>query len=482
MPSNYVQDATQRFTEFGGFTTLDPAGLPESVATWADGVLERVEQGLITLVALVTVCPEGALKSVRDDLTVMADRRSRQERADVQTVMLIISPEPLTRSQYERWQELKVNRGAVRLVPWIVDLTRNQVFGHQGPPFGIDPDIETLAVPEPAPEKPAAQQPARQGEPDEFPRPWVTLALLAVIIGVWIAMTIQGGSLQATESDNELLIAWGAAARPDLWLEGQFWRMLTAAFLHIGILHLAMNSYSLWLMGRAVEWLYGPVRMIYVYLAAAVAGSLTSAVLGPPYVLSAGASGAIFGLLGAIIWYRVSSPHRDRIKVRPLIMTLLLNAGLFVVGQNFLDNWAHAGGLVGGIVAAAAVGVPAVEGMKPPRFRLGRTGRIAAAVALAAVLVAFVTGALVPPGPGQDLARAKIALDKDRYEEAAGQLERVVRRSPNVPEYRSALIQSYLLVGKCTMANSHLIQLEKRNAEYEEIPDLKAWIAQKCGR
>ncbi|HYF91861.1 MAG TPA: rhomboid family intramembrane serine protease [Symbiobacteriaceae bacterium] len=472
MPFAYIQEARQRFTEFGGFVALDPAELPESIATWADCMLVRDEVGLTTVVTLLTACPEGAMKTVRDDLTVMADRMAREARTEVQALLLIITGEQLTRDRYERLQELKVNRGAVRLVPWVVDLTRNQVFQHQGPPFGIDPDLETLAVPEPPVEE--APRPPRGEKP---PAARVTIALLGIIGAVWLAMTVAGGSLNATE-EIEWLLRWGAVGRPDMWITGHFWRMLTSAFLHIGFVHLAMNSMSLWMVGRAVEWLYGPGRMLFIYLVAGVIGSLISAVLGPPLVLSAGASGAIFGLLGAIIWYRISSPLGDRIKLRPLLVTLGINLVFFIAAHDMLDNWNHAGGLAGGMLAAAVAGVPAVEGLKPPRWRMGRPGRIIAAAALVAVLGGYLTGLMVPPGSGRDLAAAELAYDRQRYAEAAVGYERAVSRQGDEPYLRYKLIRTYVSLGKCNQARAQLIQLDTVAPDYGGIPELRRRVHQ----
>ncbi|HWI52834.1 MAG TPA: rhomboid family intramembrane serine protease [Symbiobacteriaceae bacterium] len=474
MPITYIQDAKQRFTEFGGFSAIAPEELPESVATWADCVLERAEAGLTTLVVLLTACPEGAMKAVRDDLTILADRIARQARHEVQALLLIITPDRLNRPQYDRWQELKVTRGAVRLVPWVVDLSRQQIFQHQGPPFGIDPDLETLAAPEPrSSEEPPAQPAAARGDGDGFPRPVVTIGLLGVLIGIWVVMTIMGGSLNATE-ETDLLLKWGAVGRPDMWSDGEFWRLFTACFLHIGLAHLAMNGYSLWVVGRSVEWLFGHTRMLFIYLAAGVAGSVASALLGPPLVLSAGASGAIFGLLGAIIWYRVSSPLGYRIKTRPLVVTLLLNLGLNLALYKFIDNWNHAGGLVGGFIAAAAIGVPAIAGEAPPRWRPGRGLRIAATATITLALLAFTTGQLPIPGPGRDLANAVQAYNDHRYAEAAAGLERAVRRQDDEPALRYMLIQAYISQGKCNQAETQLIQLMAKEPDYEEIPALSA--------
>lgn len=501
MPIRYMQDVTQRFTEFGGFSPVDPAGLPESVATWADCVLERAETGLLTLVAILTAGPEGAMRKVSEELTEMARQIAGQERVDVQVVMLIVTGDRLSRETYDRWQSFKVHQGPVRLVPWAVDLTRNRVFGHQGPPFGIDPDLAVLAEPEPpcdadgeaeggsgggaeggaeaAQRQPAASVQAVRRRPEPIPTPWVTISLLVIIVAIWAAMTVTGGSLDATES-IALQTEWGAVARPAMWLTGQYWRLFTAVFLHIGAVHLATNGLSLWMAGRAVEWLYGPWRMLFIFLTAGVIGSIASSVLGPPAILSAGASGAIFGLMGAILWFRTSSPLGKVIQMRPLLTTLAINLGLSLTMYQLIDNWNHLGGLVGGFLAAAVIGVPAVAGAAAPRLRPGRPWRGAAALALTALLAAYLTGLAELPGPGRDLARAVEALEAQRYDLAEAGLERAVRRQGDNPLLRHNLIVTYVNLGKCREARGQLQELRASAPDYEDLPTL-AWWVDDCG-
>lgn len=483
MPIRYVQDATQRFTEFGGFSPVEATQLPESVAAWADCVLERVEAGLLTIVAILAAGPEGAMKTVSVDLTAMAEEIAGQERLDVQVVMLIVTADRLNRDTYDRWQSFKVHNGPVRLVPWAVDLSRNQVFCHQGPPFGIDPDIEMLAAPEPDCEAEEEQQPAASVQPARrqvtaTPTPWVTIGLLVVIVGVWVAMTVTGGALDATES-IAVQDKWGAVARPSMWMTGQYWRLLTAVFLHIGAVHLAMNGYSLWMVGRAVEWLYGPWRMLFIYLTAGVVGSIASSVLGPPAILSAGASGAIFGLMGAILWFRASSPLGEVIQMRPLLTTLAINLGLSLTMYKMIDNWNHVGGLAGGFLAAAVIGVPAIAGAAPPRFRPGRVWRGAAAAVLTAVLAAYLSGLVELPGAGRDLARAVEAFEAGEFAAAEAGFERAVRRQGDNPLLRHNLIAAYVNQGKCSDAQAQLRELRSVAPDYEDLGRLE-WAVRDC--
>jgi len=444
----YLQGVLQRFIEFGGFERLPPEAMPETLGEWAEDVLIRRDAGLVTLVAFVPWAMEGALRIARDELATLVDREAAVSEAAGLGLLVIVLDRPLTSEEYDRWQGLAVRQGTVRVVPWVVDLARGRLFPHRGPSYGIDPDLAMLAAPEPV-EHPPAPQPVRR------PVPWATAGLLGVIVGVWLVVTLLGGSIHATEQ-TDVLIRWGAVVRPDLFLTGQFWRLLTAAFLHIGLPHLMVNGLSLWWVGGAVETLFGPWRMLYIFLVAAVFGSAASSLLGPPVMVGAGASGGLFGLLGAIIWYRLSSPLGERIPWRPLLTTLGINLLFGLLLYQNIDNWNHLGGLLGGFLAAVAVGVPVVQGLPAPRLRLPRPLQVAAVAVLLLLTGSLVTGWVQVPGPARDLAQAIVALNEGRPADAEPLLARVVRRQPNDPRIRYFLIWTYYELGRCREAQMQL--------------------------
>jgi rhomboid protease GluP len=188
---------------------------------------------------------------------------------------------------------------------------------------------------------PPPSQPRHLSLPMAQPR--VTYIILAINVLVFLAMTAAGGS-----TNSAVLIRFGAKANV-LIAQGQIWRLLTSIFLHVGPMHLFFNSYALFVFGVEVERVYGSARFLIIYLLAGLYGSLVSFAIGPP--LSAGASGAIFGLLGVMVAYL--RRHRETFGEwgRQRLMSLLGVAGFnLVLGFTVpgIDNLAHLGGLVSG--------------------------------------------------------------------------------------------------------------------------------------
>ena len=137
--------------------------------------------------------------------------------------------------------------------------------------------------------------------------------------------------------------------------EGEYFRLLTGTFLHANIFHLMFNCYSIYIIGMQLESFLGKARYIAVYLLSGIAGSLLSICFSSYY--SVGASGAIFGLLGSLLYfgyhYRVYLDSVVKSQIIPLIV-LNLMIGFTVQG---IDNAAHIGGLIGGILSTMAVGI-----------------------------------------------------------------------------------------------------------------------------
>jgi len=136
---------------------------------------------------------------------------------------------------------------------------------------------------------------------------------------------------------------------------GEYWRLITAAFLHADILHLMVNMYALYILGTQVETFLGKTKFIIIYLGSAITGSLMSVNI--TNSLSLGASGAIFGLLGCLAYfgYHYRLYFGDALK-NQIIPVIVIN---LIIGFTIplIDNAAHIGGLIGGIFIAMAVGL-----------------------------------------------------------------------------------------------------------------------------
>jgi rhomboid protease GluP len=160
----------------------------------------------------------------------------------------------------------------------------------------------------------------------------------------------------------------------------EYYRLITAAFFHVGILHLTCNMYSLYVIGTQIETLLGKAKFLIIYFISALTASLLSAVLSGSG-LSVGASGAIFGLLGALVYfgyhYRLYLGNSLIYNVVPIIILNL------VIGFSFtnIDNFAHIGGLLGGVFASMMVGI---EG------KTDKSDRINGAI-ITIVFIAFLT-------------------------------------------------------------------------------------------
>lgn len=142
---------------------------------------------------------------------------------------------------------------------------------------------------------------------------------------------------------------------PDLVLKGEYWRLITAAFLHGNIIHLLVNMYSLNIIGTQIENFLGRFKFLIIYFGSTFTASLMSALI--TRGLSVGASGAIFGLLGSLLYfgwhYRLYFGTALRSQIIPVIMLNLLIG----FSMSNIDNAAHIGGLIGGVFISTAVGI-----------------------------------------------------------------------------------------------------------------------------
>jgi len=214
-------------------------------------------------------------------------------------------------------------------------------------------------------------------------RPYATGAILVVCIAVFVVMAVRGVNVMNPTIPD--LLAWGASFGP-LIKAGQWWRLITSMFLHIGLIHIAFNMYAAWIFGRVLERFQGTWRMLAFFLFGGLAGGVTS-LWWRPEAVSAGASGGLFGVVGGMIalyvryWRDLPPPLRRGL--RSWVVTLLVYNAVFLVAPG-IDGAAHVGGLVGGLLMGLAVARSPAAPARPGLFSLVAAVALLAALAIAA--------------------------------------------------------------------------------------------------
>ncbi len=177
-------------------------------------------------------------------------------------------------------------------------------------------------------------------------RPIVTYSLIAINALVFLAMTLAGGS-----TDTEILLNFGAK-ETFLIKSGEYWRLITPMFLHIGLTHFLFNNLAIYFLGRVTERIFGSIRFLTIYLGAGIAGNIVSMILSPESI-AAGASGAVYGLFGALLYFGLIYPKLFFSTVgRDIIVILAINI-IFGFTMPNIDFFAHFGGLFAGFLVAA---------------------------------------------------------------------------------------------------------------------------------
>ncbi|MFS4085346.1 rhomboid family intramembrane serine protease [Aerococcus urinaeequi] len=179
-------------------------------------------------------------------------------------------------------------------------------------------------------------------------KPFVTYTLLGIQIILFIMMEFMGSS----ESSATLLL-FGAKFNP-LIAAGDYWRLITPMFLHIGIVHLLINSITLYYLGSMVENIVGHWRYSVIYLASGLMGNLFSYQFSEN--ISAGASTALFGLFAVFLALKNLFPRNRHIQsIGSQYLTLVVINLVFGIMGSGIDIWGHVGGLVGGFLVTMAL-------------------------------------------------------------------------------------------------------------------------------
>jgi len=234
-------------------------------------------------------------------------------------------------------------------------------------------------------------------------KPFCTYIIISICVLFWIVSFFVG-----SPKDEQGLMELGA--KFNLFIDyGQTWRLVSPIFLHFGVLHMVFNGYALYLLGRMVENLYGSRRFLVLFMTSGVA-SIAGSYIGSDQ-MSVGASGAIFGLLGAAVL--VGYKHKDDIPPafrrffgRGMMPWVLLNLGMGLMIPG-IDNWAHVSGLIAGVAVSAAMHPPIAATARENPVRQIPLNILAVLAGLAALwaifhMVANVAGGGRLPVPPQE--------------------------------------------------------------------------------
>jgi rhomboid protease GluP len=248
----------------------------------------------------------------------------------------------------------------------------------------------------------------------------VTKALVTANVLVFVAAAIGGAGIVVP--NPTVLQAWGTNFGP-LTTNGQWWRLVSSIFLHFGVFHLALNMWALYVGGRLAERLFGCRAFALIYFAAGVSGSLSS-LLWNPAVNSAGASGAIFGVYGAMLAFFL----RKNSSIPPSIVRQQRLSGIAFIALNLVNGFSHAGidnaAHIGGLAVGLAMGLVLARPLEPgaraqinAAFLYGR----GSAIALAIIGILFVLIHFSPAGNATEQAFRRDILEMGELENNAQQ-------------------------------------------------------------
>ncbi len=253
------------------------------------------------------------------------------------------------------------------------------------------------------------------------PNPWGLYLMVALNVGVWLMHV--GAGLDPFKPGSEDLLRWGGNTAYAVTREHEWWRLLTAMFMHAGLLHLSLNMLGLWDAGAQLCRWFGNRQFLLMYLGSGLAGGALSLHFAAQQSVSVGASGAVFGALGGLL--AAGLQHRSQLP-RILTRRLLLSQGIFVayaliegLRTQGVDNAAH----VGGLVAGAAFGVILTRkiDLQAPRARRRR------AVAIATLACASAVALLAASAPRNAVDLKRVFAGAERLRQVNPEVDRIER-------------------------------------------------------
>ncbi|SHJ85720.1 Tetratricopeptide repeat-containing protein [Geosporobacter subterraneus DSM 17957] len=250
---------------------------------------------------------------------------------------------------------------------------------------------------------------------------YLTNVLIAINLLYWFYMSVKGST-----TDIYHLIEYGAKYNP-LIANGEYYRLVSSMFIHIGLPHLLLNTYALNILGRDVELIYGSIKFLIIYLIAGIFGSLGSFLFSS--ALSAGASGAIFGLMGAYLYFGLRKPAIFSARYGMNLVTLLIINIVFGLVNANIDNFAHMGGLIGGFSACWALGFHKEKPFTRRRILLQL-------VIISFIVISLLMGISIHQNTSEyHLHKGVNYLRQNDYSNARQQFEAGLSANPNVWEF-----------------------------------------------
>lgn len=291
-----------------------------------------------------------------------------------------------------------------------------------------------------------------------------TTLLVAINVAFLIGMIVTGG-IDGAFSNQDPIVSWGANIGP-FTLNGEYWRLITAGFIHGGFFHIAFNMWALWSLGQLSEKLFGSWVTAAVYLLTGVGGALLSIFVHPIHS-EVGASGAVFGIAGAILsgikFGNVSVPSwQKRSITSSLIFFTAFNLylGARIPG---IDNWCHVGGFATGLIFGAPLATANASGKKSFEWMT---------ILLAAlVLTGLGSGVVAAKAPETRLVVAQFEMQGHNYPAAINTLEKATAENPQDAERESWLGYAYQMNGepeKAIAAYKKSLELDPNNEAVQE--------------
>jgi membrane associated rhomboid family serine protease len=293
----------------------------------------------------------------------------------------------------------------------------------------------------------------------------VTTALTAINVAVFVGMVATDARF--LDFSGQALVAWGANVGP-YTLNGEWWRLITAGFVHGGLMHIAFNMWCLWSLGQLSERLFGRFQTLFIYLLTGVGGALLS-IAHNSKTFEVGASGAIFGIAGAVLaGVKFGNLSISAAQKRSLVSSMVffvginfaLGAGLMggIFGAN-IDNFCHLGGFITGLLMGLPMGGFAQH---------HKVYQWSTVVVMAVVLVFGYKELAQKYGMPPELRQAQLAINNKDYAQAIYLLEHYTKSNPANDDIWNTLGSLYAVNNEHDKAVAAFQQALKVNPDSEE--------------